>query len=165
VNIEELHKITHDYLDYNPETGEFLWKASRGRRAKGARAGSVRSNGYAYIWVKGGYYRAHRLAWLYVHGRFPDLEIDHVNMNKTDNRIENLRLATHSQNGANTGKKRNNKSGYKGVHYSRIRKKWRAQIEKGGNKHHLGLFYTPEEAHNAYIKAAQELFGEFARAA
>lgn len=84
---------------------------------------------------------------------------DHVNYNTLDNRRENLRLATRSQNRANTQKQRNNKSGYKGVSWSKKARKWVAQIDSV----HIGYFNTPEEAHVAYCEKAKELFGEFAR--
>ncbi len=87
-------------------------------------------------------------------------QIDHTNGNKLDNRRENLRSATPSQNVANSDSYKNNKSGYKGV--SKRKNKWRAQIQKVGIQYHLGLFDTPEEASNAYVKAAEQLHGEFA---
>jgi hypothetical protein len=88
----------------------------------------------------------------------PDNVIDHVNHNKLDNRRQNLRVCTHQQNQFNRGKNSNNTSGYKGVHWNKQTQKWKAQI----NHKYLGLFDSAEEAHRAYVRAAQELHGEYA---
>ena len=86
--------------------------------------------------------------------------VDHINRNKTDNRIENLRAATHQQQAANRTSVA--KSGYKGVYWYNPTKRWLASITVQGEAKHLGYYTTPEEAHAAYTKAAKEFFGEFA---
>lgn len=94
----------------------------------------------------------------------PDfMQVDHVNCNPLDNRRCNLRLATNSQNQRNRGSNKNNKSGFKGVSWRVSRQKWLAQIEIDGKGKHLGYFDTPEDAAQAYDKAARELHGEFAK--
>ena len=88
--------------------------------------------------------------------------VDHINMNKLDNRRENLRVATRSQNQENRGMPRNNKSGYKGVSWVKKDKKWTARIKHNKEAYSLGFFKTPEEAYQAYCDKARELHGEFA---
>lgn len=97
---EELHQL----LDYNPETGEFFWKVNSRCIKSGSKAGCVcKVHGYQHINIKNKRYKAHRLAWLYVHGKWPHPEIDHINRVKTDNRIANLREADRSMNNLNRG--------------------------------------------------------------
>jgi hypothetical protein len=108
-------------------------------------------------------YPAHRLAWLYSYGVWPREEIDHINGEKSDNRLTNLRLATHSENRANAGPQKNNSSGYKGVGFNKKTGKWRATIRKDRRPISLGYFATAEEAHSAYKGAAVRLFGPYAR--
>lgn len=88
--------------------------------------------------------------------------VDHINNNPLDNRRSNLRLATPSQNLGNRVRNKNNTSGYKGVTWNKQTHRWKAAIQAQGKARHLGYFSTPEEAHEAYCKAAKELFGEFA---
>lgn len=92
-----------------------------------------------------------------------DLLVDHINGNTLDNRKENLRLCTMSQNMFNQGAQKDNTSGYKGVSYVKDRGKWSAQIAIRGKTHYLGYFHTPNEAYEAYCTAAKQLHGEFAR--
>lgn len=163
--------LTADYLrevlNYDPETGLFHWrKHMSNRRGAGEKAGCICSqSGYNLIGIKGDVHKANRLAWLYVHGEWPDRLVDHINGNPGDDRIANLRLATHAQNLQNRGKQKNNKSGFKGVCWHVPSKKWHARIACNGKQHHLGLFATPEDAHRAYIVAAERFHGEFAKIA
>lgn len=153
----------HLLLSYDGETGIFTRKVRTSSRANvGDIAGWLSSEGYRFIHVGGRIYAAHRLAWLYMHGVWPE-NIDHINTQKGDNRIANLRECARSQNGANQRRKANNRSGFKGV--SALRSRWRAQIRINGELLYLGLHDTPEAAHAAYLEAADRLFGEFARAA
>lgn len=151
----------HSILHYDPMTGEFVWRANRGGKAcAGSIAGTIKDNGYVTISVNSRRYYAHRLAWLYIHGVWPCHQLDHIDGDKTNNTIMNLREATHSQNNAcrphNVGV-----TGLRGV--TPLRNRYIAQIKFSRKRIHLGVFDTPEEAHAAYCKAAQELHGEFAR--
>jgi len=148
-------------LSYNPETGVFTWLV--GQRA-GKIAGCFNNHGYSITQINGKLYSAHRLAWLYVHGKFPSTDLDHKNCVKTDNRICNLRECSKSENATNVGIRRTNKSGFKGVSWDKDRKKWRAKICIDGKKKYLGHFITPELASAAYEAKARELHGDFYRA-
>lgn len=98
-------------------------------------------------------------------GAWPRQFVDHVNCDRTDNRWSNLRDASPSQNARNIGKRRDNKSGFKGVSFHNRAGRYRAEIRVKGRTRHLGLFNTPQEASKAYEAAAKSLAGEFARAA
>jgi hypothetical protein len=144
----------HELFDYNLETGVFTWKKIKHNFLKGKVAGCLHSSGYIQIRIKDKNYQAHRLAWMMHYGEDPkDLFIDHINGNKTDNRICNLRLATNQQN------QRNNKS--KGFYWNKQKKKWKAHIRVEGKLKHLGLFDCPLLARLAYEKASKMYFGEF----
>lgn len=160
VTCERLRKI----IDYDPTTGVFRWHVSaRGHRRAGAHAGCLDHKGYRRIGIDWRIYKAHRLAWLIMHGHWPDNEIDHIDGNRDNNAIVNLRLATSQQNAANRQITRNNTSGFKGVVWHKGRRKWRAQIKLGGRYRHLGLYDTPELAAAAYAAATTNYNGEFAR--
>ena len=136
-----------DLLIYDEHTGLFRWIKPTGTRIKaGSVAGTLSDNGYVKISIDRKLYRAHRLAWLYVYGHFPDNELDHVNRVKSDNRIENLRPATCAENQQNQPKRRTNKSGVVGVCWYKRTGKWRAQITAGRVKYHLGYFDNLEDA-------------------
>jgi hypothetical protein len=129
-----------ELLEYAPETGEFIWKVSHPRAAAGAVAGAEDHYGYVVIRLDGRLYKAHRLAWLYVYGVWPDKNIDHVNRVKNDNRMVNLRLADQSVNMHNVGARVSSKSGVAGVTWRGDRKKWNARIKVGYKNFNLGLF-------------------------
>ena len=153
-----------EVLFYDKETGLFTWLVTLSTKCP---AGSVsgkgnRSNRYVYIKIDGRSYFAHRLAWLYVKGVWPTNQIDHRNTDSRDNRWDNLREATPSQNSSNTGLRSNNTSGLKGASWSSKANKWSGWIRIRGTAKWLGYFDTAEEAHAAYRKAADGLFGEFA---
>jgi hypothetical protein len=146
-------------FSYDPEQGRFT------KCRTGKIVGSINNLGYRMIWVDGRLCTEHRLAWLYVHGEWPARCIDHINGIKHDNRIANLREATHSQNSMNVAVRPDaNSSGFKGVSWHRGAKKWRATINKSRKQIHLGFFSDPAAAHAAYAAAASKHFGEFARA-
>lgn len=155
VSQERLKKL----LYYSKTKGTFAWRVSpNGRVHVGDKAGCPNSSGRVTIGVDGRYYYAHRLAWLYVYGVWPDPEVDHKNCDFSDNRIQNLRLATRSQNARNKRfPQANNKTGLLGVSWKARNKKWCAQIRCDGRVHHLGLFTCPVEAHRAYLKAKKML--------
>lgn len=159
VTVERLHEVLH----YDPITGIFRWKATSSRRARAGKiAGSVGTYLYRRIVIDRGIYVAHHLAWLYMTGEWPKDEIDHRNLVKHDNRWENLREATPSQNKANV---RSRRRGLKGVFFNTITGRYRAEIRKDGVRKTIGYFCTEAEAHAAYVAKAKELHGEFARAA
>jgi HNH endonuclease len=155
-------KLLKTLLSYDPATGLFIWKASDSTKPIiGTVAGTLHSHGYIRIKIKKKFYYAHRLAWLYVYGKFPEQEIDHKDRDPANNRIDNLRLATHPQNASNAPKRRTNACGLKGViaHQGR----WMARIGHKGKNIYLGVFDTAEEAHAIYVIAAKKYHGEFAR--
>lgn len=153
-------------LVYDAETGVFTYRIVRHYLQKlGAVAGAKHGNGYLRIVIDGGHHYAHRLAWLYVYGEWPSKNIDHINGDRSDNRIANLRDATQGMNLCNKRIQSNNRCGLKGVSWHRAAGKWIAQIGVRGEHVYLGLFESPEDAHQAYCQAAQKLHGEFARAA
>lgn len=150
---------------YDPSTGHIFWKVSRRgvRAAAGMRAGHMSKNGYVQIRTRGRRLLGHRLAWLLAHGHMPEAEIDHINGDPSDNRLCNLRSADRSQNGRNRRISSNSTTGFKGV--TRRYGRFMACIRHNGKLIYLGDFDTPEEGHAAYVKAATERFGEFARSA
>lgn len=148
-------------LDYDPETGIFVWKVSRRKRLQGVKAGRISNKGYVQISIDDKRYSAHRLAWLVYYGEFPNGWLDHINRNKSDNRISNLRIATNQQNQFNQGLPSNNTSGFKGVVWNKNQGKWNAAMTLNGKRHHLGTFETKEEASAAYEKFAKEKQGDF----
>jgi hypothetical protein len=154
-------------LNYSPETGEFTWIVQRrGKAQPSTAAGSLNSMGYVVIMVDGQRHKAHRLAWLWEYGALPLEQIDHINGVRADNRIANLRLATVVENKRNSKCRADNTTGFKGVTPPSGRsKQYQASISIGGKRRYLGRFPTAEEAHAAYVKAADHLFGEFARPA
>jgi hypothetical protein len=156
------HEQLKELLHYDPETGVFTTRVARGNLSVDRKAG-CKSRGYIQLRIADRIYRAHRLAWFYVHGSWPDSEIDHINLVTSDNRIANLREATRKQNTTNTPARRNNRCGKKGVTFAKHAGKWRARIVHNGRPEHLGYFTDIEAAHAAYAAAARVHFGEFAR--
>jgi hypothetical protein len=153
-------------LDYDPETGVFRRKVrSSARNANvGSVAGSTASiNGYVYISLDSRMRLAHRLAWLHFYGEEPPYCLDHINGDRSDNRIANLRSATWTQNARNSAKPRTNTSGFKGVCWCKKSHRWLAHIRINKRSKYLGSFETPEAAHAAYAKASEKYFGSFAR--
>lgn len=140
-------------LDYSPFTGEFRWKETRSHAVRGARAGHLHSTGYIHISVDGRQYKAHRLAWLYVFGCWPDDEIDHRNGVRDDNRIANLRSASRSENMQNKRVYRSSANGFIGTHFHQASGKWAAVIQSKRRRRHLGLFDSNEAAFAAYEAA------------
>lgn len=140
-----------ELLLYDPNTGCFVWlKKTSNRVFAGQIAGAKDAYGYTLIGVDGSRYFAHRLAWFYVHGYFPPQYIDHVNGDRCDNRIGNLRLCTPAENQQNKKPKRG-RSLPMGVMEKDGR--FRAEITILGKKRNLGRFNTAEEAHLAYLRA------------
>lgn len=150
-------------LHYDPETGAFTWRISRGGTARaGSGAGSDNGRGYELITVDGVRLLTHRLAFVYMTGAPPPGFVDHINRDRSDNRWANLRPATRRENAGNVGRQRNNTSGHRGVVWSKQRGKWQACGFSGGRRTHLGLFSNLEEAAAVAQKWREETFGVFA---
>lgn len=152
-----------EVLDYDPATGEFAWRLHTGRVAAGQRAGCAKGDGYTLIRVDRVKYRAHRLVWLHVHGRWPAEALDHIDGDRANNRLANLREATVRQNVVNSRAKRQNKHGIKGVIQNPKSGTWTARIRDGGRRVGLGTFPTQAAAAAAYAAAARRIHGEYAR--
>lgn len=138
---------------YNPDTGMFIFLIGKRR---GRVAGTVHSRGYRRICIDGNKFAAHRLAWFYVHGKWPAALLDHINCKRDDNRIVNLREVNRLQNNANCVPRKNKTKGITSTRSNR----WQAQIKCGYRNIYLGTFDTPEQAHAAYCAKARELFGD-----
>jgi hypothetical protein len=152
---ELTQSLLREFLHYEPTTGVFTWKVTKNNRLKpGAIAGSVRPGGYVNLGVAGRLYLAHRLAWLYIYGVWPEHQIDHINRNKSDNRIANLRDVTQSENVQNTLICSRNSSGYRGVGFDRKAGKWEAKIWHHGRKKWIGYYDNVKDAARAYASAA-----------
>lgn len=154
-----------ELLRYSPSTGEFHWRVMNScRRPAGMLAGDKKKDsGYILIGVDCFRYRAHRLAWLYMTGKWPAHQVDHKDRDRSNNKWANLREATQQQNSANM--QRPSVTGVKGVIRSKNGKRWIANIAVNGRTLYLGTFDTSQEASAAYTAAAREHFGEFAWAA
>lgn len=152
-----------ELLEY--KNGQLFWKVlsnKNGQRGIGARAGTKHNNGYWSITIDKKPYLEHRLVFFLFNGFMPKA-IDHINGDKQDNRIENLRQCTFSENGYNTGISKRNKSGIKGVGFHNKANKWRARILHNYKEIHLGLYKTKEEAENAVKIARKSICGEFSK--
>jgi hypothetical protein len=137
-------------LSYNPETGEFTWLVSRGRCRSGETAGyPARNRGdkvYIIIGIDGKLYLAHRLAWLYTFGAWPENQIDHLDQDSTNNRLINLRDVSHAENGKNQKMSNRNSTGVTGVHFHNKAQKWEARIRVNFKRIYLGLFELKDDA-------------------
>lgn len=142
---------------YEPATGKFFDKKGNERRMIIDHRGYLRFSSGRF-----GTVIAHRAAWAIYYGEVPKQHIDHIDGDKKNNRIDNLRLCTHNQNQHNQGIRATNKSGYKGVSFMKSINKWHAQICCNSKVMHLGSYEHKEDAAHAYDKAALEFHGEFA---
>ena len=152
-------------LEYDPDTGHFFWRSSGKGRKLGQPAGALnrtKGQGYVSIGIDKSKFRAHRLAFIYMTGDCPD-EIDHINGDRADNRWDNLRAVTRSQNNMNATRRGDNSSGQRGVSWVGRVNRWRAFITIEGKQKHLGYFIHFDEACAAYRAAAIEVFGDYVR--
>jgi len=145
MNIEKLK----ERLFYCPDTGEFRWSEELNNRHRGTKAGQLTDNGYIRLHIDKKKVLAHRLAWAYVYGEFPKGHIDHIDRNKTNNRISNLREASAKENAQNRGN-------IKGAYWHKNSRMFISRIQVDGKIYELGYFRTEEEARQAYIAAKQK---------
>lgn len=149
-------------LHYDQNTGLFTAIIKTAKRVKiGDISGSVNSDGYVNIFVKNVSYKSHRLVWLYLYGKFPEGQIDHINGIKNDNRLCNLRECTQQQNHKNVGIRASNTSGYKCVSFNKRAEKWTARCHAGKKRYFLGYFDSAIDASIAYETFAKKHHGEF----
>lgn len=160
-----------EIIDYDPDTGIFTWKARDRDSFKTSRAHSVfnarcagktagtlnKYIGYVAIKIEGTLYYGHRLAWVMAYNRQPESFIDHINGNRSDNRISNLREASRWDNATNRGIIKSNTSGHTGVYWSKSANKWQATIKEGGVHKQLGLFISKDDAIECRINAQRRL--------
>jgi hypothetical protein len=156
------HERIVELFDYDAEAGELVCRVHRGPRARaGQHLRTLNKQGRVLVQIDGKRYYVHRLIWFYFYRQWP-AELDHIDRNPKNNRIENLRSATRQQNIANTSLIKSTTSGRKGVQRHRSTGKWIVRIGYGYKRLYLGLFSDLERAQQAYVDKAKELFGEFA---
>lgn len=169
-SVEERHKypagvgltidILREFLSYDKDSGEFTWIkiSTNGRSRPGDIAGTLGTHGYIAISLLRNHYLAHRLAWFFHYGYWPEKQIDHINGIRTDNRIENLRHADYSLNAQNArASRRNSSTGFLGVFPWGRGKRFLARICVDRKQIKIGVYDTPEEAHQAYLAAKRKL--------
>ena len=158
-------KELKELLHYDLDTGIFTWRVTRspnGKANAGSVAGNLNHDGRIRIKIFKKLYLAHRLAFLYVNGEFPEDEVDHRNRKPSDNRWVNLRKCSRIENTYNCGTKNTSKSGIKGVHWHKASNKWQAEINANGKQYYLGVFEDIELAEFVVSEARDILHGEFA---
>ena len=157
--------ITKDYLHtiFDYKDGNLYWKERRGGKiVEGSKAGGYNPSGYFNVEINYVKYRLHRIIFMWHHGYLPK-EVDHINGNKLDNRIENLRAATKSQNLRNTGIRKTNSSGYKNVTWRKDNKTWAVALRYNGKPLHIGFFKDLELAGLVAEEARNKYHGKFAK--
>lgn len=152
--------LLHELFTY--KNGALYWRVSRGNQIKAGAPAGWNDKVYMRVMVNNTAHLAHRVIYLMHHGFLPEF-VDHINGDARDNRIENLRAATRSENNRNSRIKRSNLSGVKGVHWDAPRNKWKAQLTIDGKQRYLGLFNSIEAAAAAVQKLREEHHGEFTR--
>ena len=152
-----------ELLSYNETTGLFTRKVTAGSAKAGSIAGFKCKDGYFRLWIDNKRYSNHWLAWFYVNAAWPSDELDHIDGDRCNNRIKNLRESNRIENSRNRGKPISNSSGAKGVTWNKSVGKWQAQIGFNQTTMYLGCFETIKDASCAYEKKALELHGAFYR--
>jgi hypothetical protein len=165
MTLAKLYEEAARVLEYFPDTGLLIWKKDRGNKVKaGDIAGTIGRQGYVHITVrmlgeKAKTLKGHKLAWLIFNGEMPTSNIDHINRIRSDNRINNLRIASYQLNNLNTTLRVDNKSGFQGVKWKKDSSKWVATIG-GKNRKYLGAFNNIEDAIIARKLAYAELINK-----
>lgn len=149
-------KRLKELLSYNKKTGIFTRLVASGPSKKGSIAGYKNDQGYTMIPIDYGQYRAHRLAWLYIYGYLPENEIDHINRNRSDNKISNLRVVSRTCNLRNSGVQKRNTSGVTGVRWRESESKWTSFIGVNKKYVHLGIFRKKVDAVKARWEGEKE---------
>jgi hypothetical protein len=157
---ELTREFLHSLLDYRD--GTLFWKVNRGKARVGDKAGCIGNRGYVLIVINGRQRMSHRLIWI-MHGNDPVPMLDHIDGNQLNNRIENLRPITVSQNQRNTKLRKDSTSGIKGVSWIRTKKRWTGQVWCNGKLHHAGDFKDKDECAAAVRILREKLHGEYAR--
>lgn len=152
-------------LSYDPNSGEFRWKVRIMCYGGGKKPGDIagtKKDGYVHLNIFGKQYRAHHLAWFVCHGQWPPegVDVDHIDRDRSNNSISNLRLASRAENNLNSSRVKDTKSGFRGV--APARNKWLARIKMDGKDKHLGVFERKEDAIAARIAAEKTFYPEFA---
>ncbi len=155
---EELYELANEYLEYNQDTGIMKWKKDRRSARAGNIIGTVTQGGYLCLSFYSKQYSVHRMGWFLAYGVFPDGQIDHINQDRQDNRLVNLRDVTPGENCKNKGIDTRNTSGVTGVYWNKLAKKWKPSINVDGEYIHLGYFVNFSDAVNAR-KNAEVLYG------
>lgn len=158
-------KLEHEYLlsilHYDEKTGLFTWKNKQSRNVKIGQVAGYVAGGYVLITIKNIPYLGHRLAWFYVYGEWPAMLVDHTDLNRANNKLENLRLASYQENNLNHSKNKRNLLGVRGVYYAPHVKKYGARAVFKGKYHFLGYYEQIEFASEAYKAFAKAHHGEF----
>ena len=149
-----------EILEYRD--GELFWKVNRRKTRAGSKAGRTKSNGYCEVGIDGRLHGTHRLIFMMIHGRMPRL-IDHIDGNPSNNKIENLREASHAENMWNSQRPKNNRSGFKGVYFDKRSGSWIAQCWKDNKKNHIGSFKNIHDAAEAVLAFREKNHKEFAK--
>ncbi|MBK8772319.1 MAG: HNH endonuclease [Rhizobiales bacterium] len=158
ITIEEVNRM----VSYCPVTGKLFWKINKQNSGGiGSECGRTNSAGYRRVVLHGCELKAHQVVWMLHHGEWPSGIVDHANSNKSDNRIENLRLATKAQNAANRKSNSNNTTGVSGVTFHKPTRKWVARIGLNMKRIHIGSFEKKDDAVKAYMAVSANYRGEF----
>lgn len=160
LTVEEVREM----FSYDPADGVLRWRLDRSPKARaGAPVGCIHRSGYLVTLIRRKNYQVHRLIWAFVYGCWPPEHVDHVNGVRSDNRLQNIRACSPSENGRNKGRQVNNTTGFKGVSFCSREGRYQTTCRVNGRKKWIGYFDTPEEASIAYEAFAKRHHGEFYR--